>query len=56
VDAERGQPELRHSRRVCNSVRDDLDDCKRQFKETWATLRADLTDADIALAFEMRRD
>jgi hypothetical protein len=35
---------------------DDLDDCKRQFREAWATLRAHLTDADIALAFEMRRD
>jgi hypothetical protein len=35
---------------------DDLDDCKSQFREAWATLRADLTDADIALAFEMRRD
>ena len=35
---------------------DDLDDCKRQFKAAWATLRAELTDADIALAFEKRRD
>jgi hypothetical protein len=34
---------------------DDLDDCKGRFKSAWATLRAGLTDADIALAFEMRR-
>jgi hypothetical protein len=34
---------------------DDLDDCGRQFRKAWATLRAALTDADIALAFEMRR-
>ena len=33
----------------------DLDDCKRQFREAWATSRAGLTDADIALACEMRR-
>jgi hypothetical protein len=33
----------------------DLDDCKRQFKEAWATLRSRLTEADIALAREMRR-
>jgi hypothetical protein len=29
---------------------------KRQFREAWAALRAGLTDADIAWAFEMRRD
>jgi hypothetical protein len=34
---------------------DDLDDCKRQFRETWAALRAGLTDDDIAMAHEMRR-
>ena len=33
----------------------DLDDCKRQFRATWGTLRAGLTDADIATAREMRR-
>ena len=45
-----GKPEGRGS-----GSGDDLDDCKRQFKAAWATLRAGLTDADIALAFEMRR-
>jgi hypothetical protein len=33
---------------------DDLDDCKRWFKEAWATLRAGLSDEDIAKAHEMR--
>ena len=34
---------------------DDPDDCKRKFKAAWATLRADLTDKDIAGGHEMRR-
>jgi hypothetical protein len=34
---------------------DDLNDCKAQFRAAWATLRAGLTDADIARAHEMRR-
>ena len=34
---------------------DDLDDCKRQFREARAALRAGLTDDDIARAHEMRR-
>jgi hypothetical protein len=33
----------------------DLDDCKAQFKAAWTRIRADLTDADIARAHEMRR-
>ena len=45
-----GKPEGRGS-----GSGDDLDDCKRQFQAAWAALRAGLTDADIALAFEMRR-
>ena len=32
---------------------DDLEDCKRQFREAWATLRAGLSEEDMA--FEMRR-
>ena len=34
---------------------DDLDDCKCQFHAAWATLRAELADADIALARQMQR-
>jgi hypothetical protein len=33
----------------------DLDDCKRQFRAAWATLRAGLTDTDIATMQQMRR-
>jgi hypothetical protein len=33
----------------------DLEDCKAKFKAAWTRVRADLTDADIAKAFEMRR-
>ncbi len=33
----------------------DLDDCKTKFKAAWTRIRAELTDADIAKAFEMRR-
>ncbi|HEV3499258.1 MAG TPA: hypothetical protein VGZ92_02975 [Bradyrhizobium sp.] len=34
---------------------DDLEDCKVQFRSAWATIRAGLTEADIARAHEMRR-
>ena len=33
----------------------DLDDCKAKFKIAWARIRAGLTAADIAKAYEMRR-
>jgi hypothetical protein len=33
----------------------DLDDCKRQFREAWATLRAGLTTEDITQAHEMQQ-
>ena len=34
---------------------DRLEDCKRQFKASWAALRAGLSDADIAKAHAMQR-
>ena len=33
----------------------DLDDCKAKFLIAWTRIRAALTDADIAKAYEMRR-
>ena len=45
----------RQARRRRQRIGDDLDDCKRQFKAAWATLRAGLTDEDIARAHEMQR-
>ena len=33
----------------------DLDDCKAKFKAAWTRIRAELSDADIAKAHEMRR-
>ena len=39
----------------CSGTGTDPDDCKAKFKVAWTRIRADLTDADIAKAYEMRR-
>jgi hypothetical protein len=46
-----GKPSLSNYNGGCT----DLEDCIAKFKAAWTRIRADLTDADIAKAHEMRR-